>query len=248
MSEENKSSQLEKEKSEDADNDGSNKAEPGSERQTNQIKETGSVVINEGKFPVCCITIVGEIEGHSILPSETKTTKYEHVIPQLVSIEQSPQIEGLLIILNTVGGDIEAGLALAELISGMKKPSVSLVIGGGHSIGVPLAVSAKKSFIAKTASMTIHPVRTTGTTLGVSQSFEYFQKIQDRITNFVTDNSKISKEKFLELSMNTKELSMDIGTILTGQDAVDEGLIDKVGSLSDAFECLYDIIEKGKNK
>ncbi|MDQ5983816.1 MAG: Translocation-enhancing protein TepA [Eubacteriales bacterium SKADARSKE-1] len=246
MGEETFNLKEEQDTSDNNDNSASNKADPVSERQTNQIKATGSIIVEGGRFPVYCITISGEIEGHFISSPKTKTTKYEHVIPQLVSIEESPQIEGLLVLLNTVGGDIEAGLALAELISGMKKPSVSLVLGGGHSIGVPLAVAAKKSFIAKSASMTLHPVRTTGVTLGVPQSFEHFQRMQERITTFVVDNSNISREKFLELSMNTSELVMDIGTILDGQDAVNEGLIDKVGNLSDAFTCLYDMIEESK--
>ncbi len=228
-----------------SDNSASNKAEPGSQKQTDQIKETSSIIINN-KYTIYCMTIIGEIEGHSIASEKTKTTKYEHVIPQLVAIEETEKIDGLLILLNTVGGDIEAGLALAELISGMKKPNVSMVIGGGHSIGVPLAVSAKKSFIAKSATMTIHPVRTNGVTLGVPQSFEHFQRMQKRITTFVTDNSKISKERFLQLAMNTNELVMDIGTVLDGDEAVKEGIIDKVGTLSDAIDALYDMIKKSK--
>lgn len=220
------------------------KAEPGSEKQTDQIKETGSVVLNNKNRSIYCLTIVGEIEGHCYSDEKNKTTKYEHVIPQIVAVEESNSIDGLLILLNTVGGDIEAGLALAELIAGMKKPTVSLVIGGGHSIGVPLAVSAKKSFIVKSASMTIHPVRTTGTILGIPQSFENFKRMQNRITNFVADNSNISKDRFLELLMNKNELPMDTGTVLDGKDAVKEGLIDKMGSLSDALKALFKMIEK----
>lgn len=224
----------------------SNKAETGSEKQTDQIKQTGSIVLNNKNHSIYCITIVGEIEGHCRSDEKNKTTKYEHVIPQLVSAEESDDIDGLLILLNTIGGDIEAGLALAELIAGMKKPTVSLVIGGGHSIGVPLAVSAKKSFIVKSASMTIHPVRTSGTIIGVPQSFENFKRMQNRITNFVTDNSNITKERFLELLMNKQELPMDTGTVLDGKNAVQEGLIDKLGSLSDALSALSKMIEKNK--
>lgn len=228
------------------DKSASNRAEPGSEKQTDQIKEAGAVVLNNKNHSIYCITIIGEIEGHYHSEAKNKTTKYEHVLPQLVAVEESDNIDGLLILLNTIGGDIEAGLALAELIAGMKKPTVSLVIGGGHSIGVPLAVSAKKSFIVKSASMTIHPVRTNGTIIGVSQSFENFKRMQNRIVDFVTDNSKISKNRFLELLTNKQELPMDIGTILDGKDAVKEGLIDKLGSLSDALEALLKMIEKEK--
>lgn len=194
-----------------------------------------------------CLTIIGEIEGHFILPAQNKTTKYEHVIPQLVAVEEDSQVDGLLILINTVGGDVEAGLAIAEVISGMKKPTVSIVLGGGHSIGIPLAVAAKKSFIARSASMTVHPVRTNGITLGVSQSFEYFKRMQDRINSFVCANSGISKERYSELVLNTGELVMDVGTILEGEDAVEEGLIDSVGSVSDAMDCLYSMIEERKS-
>ncbi|MDF1496025.1 ClpP family protease [Caproiciproducens sp. CPB-2] len=216
------------------------------EKQTDQIIDTGSVITGNGKHLIHCLTIIGQIEGHYILPSQNKTTKYEHVIPQLVAIEEEPTIDGLLIILNTVGGDVEAGLALAELVAGMKKPTVSLVLGGGHSIGVPLAVAAKHSFIAPSATMTIHPVRMNGMLLGVPQTLEYFQRMQERITRFVMQNSHISAERFHELSMNTQELVMDVGTVLDGNDAVKEGLIDSLGSLSDAIDCLYDMIEKKK--
>ncbi len=207
------------------------------------IESSGSIT-TIGKYTIHCLTIIGQIEGHFILPSQNKTTKYEHVIPQLVAVEESPKIDGLLILLNTQGGDVEAGLAIAELVSGIKKPTVSLVLGGGHSIGVPLAVAAKRSFIAKSASMTVHPVRMTGLTLGVPQAFEYFQRMQERINNFVADNSNISPERYNELAMNTGELVMDVGTILEGSDAVKEGLIDEVGDLSNALDCLYDMIEK----
>ena len=211
--------------------------------QQSQIIETSSVTSVGGKHVSQCLTLVGQIEGHYILPPQNKTTKYEHVIPQLVAIEQDPQIEGLMIILNTVGGDVEAGLAIAELIAGMKKPTVSLVLGGGHSIGVPLACSAKQSFIAPSATMTVHPVRMSGLVLGVPQTLSYFDKMQERIVSFVTDNSHISPERFRELMMNTGELVMDVGTVLDGETAVEEGLIDHLGGLSDAISCLYELIE-----
>ena len=212
-----------------------------------QIEKLGSITPVNGEYAIHCLTIAGEIEGHIELPSGTKATRYEHVIPQLVAIEQEKKIDGLLVILNTVGGDVEAGLALAELISGMKKPTVSLVLGGGHSIGVPLAVASNRSFIVPSATMTIHPVRTNGLVLGVPQTLNYFEKMQERITNFVTKNSKVSKAVLEKLMMNTGELATDMGTVLCGEDAVKIGLIDKVGSLSDATEALYDLIEQ-KNK
>ena len=212
--------------------------------QLKDVVENGAVTTNNGRHVIHCLTIIGQIEGHYALSSENKTTKYEHVIPQLVAIEESREIEGLLILLNTVGGDIEAGLALAELIAGMKKPTVSLVLGGGHSIGVPLAVAAKKSFIAPSATMTIHPVRINGLVLGVPQAFTYFQRIQERITRFVTDNSGMSFDRFTELCMNTDELATDVGSVLDGEDAVKEGLIDSLGSLSDAIAALYAMIDE----
>lgn len=217
---------------------------PINEQHTEQINETGSVIVNRKGTIVHCLTIVGQIEGHYILPSQSKATKYEHVIPQLVAVDEDDRIHGLMILLNTCGGDVEAGLAIAEVISGMKKPVVSIVLGGGHSIGIPLAVASKHSFIAKSASMTVHPVRTTGLTVGAPQTFEYFRKMQDRITTFVSDNSNISKERYNELVLNTGELVLDIGTILEGEEAVKEGLIDSVGSFSDAMNCLYEMIEK----
>lgn len=220
---------------------------PISEGMTQQINETGSVIVNRGGVIIHCLTIVGQIEGHYILSSQNKATKYEHVIPQLVAVDEDDRIDGLLILLNTCGGDVEAGLAIAEVISGMKKPVVSIVLGGGHSIGIPLAVASKQSFIAKSASMTVHPVRTTGLTVGAPQTFEYFRRMQDRITTFVSDNSNISKDRYNQLVLNTGELVLDIGTILEGQEAVDEGLIDSVGTLSQAMDCLYEMIENGKN-
>ena len=212
-----------------------------------RIGNIGSVITRRGDSVIYCLTIIGQIEGHFILPSSNKTTKYEHVIPQLVAIDEDDRIHGLLILINTAGGDVEAGLAIAELISGMKKPSVSIVLGGGHSIGIPLAVAADKSFIANSASMTVHPVRTTGLTVGAPQTFEYFRRMQDRITTFVAENSNISKERYTELVLNTGELVTDIGTILEGQEAVDEGLVDGVGTLSDATDCLYQMIADTRN-
>lgn len=214
------------------------------DENTEKIKEMGAVETFGGKHKIFCLTIIGEIEGHNILPEQSKATKYEHIIPQLVAVEESEEIEGLLVILNTIGGDVEAGLALAELISGMKKPSVSLVLGGGHSIGVPLAVSAKHSFIAPSATMTIHPVRTNGLVVGVPQTMNHFSRMQERITDFVCKNSHIEKDKFNELLMNTGELVTDVGSVLSGQSAVDTGLIDNIGSLSDVISCLYQMIEK----
>lgn len=209
-----------------------------------QVLENGSVTLRKAKHVIHCLCIIGQVEGHYILPPQNKTTKYEHVIPQLVAIEQDPQIEGLLIILNTVGGDVEAGLAIAELISGMKKPTVSLVLGGGHSIGVPLACSSRQSFIAPSATMTIHPVRMNGLVLGVPQTLSYFDKMQERIVRFVVDNSGIDPEEFRKLMMNTGELVMDVGTVLDGEAAVDCGLIDHLGGLHEAIDCLYSMIEE----
>lgn len=213
-----------------------------------EIKELGSLTAFEGKHKIFCLTIIGEIEGHNVLPEQSKTTKYEHVIPQLVAIEESEEIEGLLVILNTVGGDVEAGLALAELISGMKKPTVSYVLGGGHSIGVPLAVSAKKSYIAPSATMTVHPVRTTGLVIGVPQMMNHFSRMQARITDFVVRNSKISADRFTELMMNTKEMVTDVGSVLSGERAVKEGLINEIGSLNSVIEGLYRLIEEDNER
>ena len=231
-------------------------AEPGQEGQgTEAVEETteekiyhsGSIT-TKGKHLIHCLTIIGQIEGHYILPPQNKTTKYEHVLPQLVAIEESEEIKGLLVLLNTVGGDVEAGLAIAELISGMKKPTVSLVLGGGHSIGVPLAVSAKLSYIVPSATMTIHPVRMNGTVLGVPQTLSYFDKMQDRIVSFVTDNSRISEEDFRKLMLQTGELVRDVGTVLDGKQAVEYGLIDRLGTLSQAVQSLYDLIDEEEAK
>ena len=210
--------------------------------QLEEIKELGAVSSN-GKHKIYCLTVIGEIEGHNVLPEQTKTTKYEHIIPQLVAVEESREIEGLLVVINTVGGDVEAGLAIAELISGMKKPTVSFVLGGGHSIGVPLAVSAKRSYIAPSATMTVHPVRTTGLVIGVPQMMNHFARMQLRITDFVARNSKIAPERFTELMMNTGEMVTDVGSVLTGGQAVSEGLIDEIGTLSVVLDGLYKLIE-----
>ena len=211
-------------------------------------RELGQTISQNSKHLIHCLTVIGQVEGHYVLAEQNKTTKYEHIIPALVAIEQDRSVEGLLIILNTVGGDVEAGLAIAELIAGMKTPTVSLVVGGGHSIGVPLAVSAKHSFIVPTASMTIHPVRMNGTVLGVPQTLSYFDKMQDRIVSFVTQNSRISEEDFRRLMMNTQELVLDVGSVVEGERAVQLGLIDEVGGLSDAMEALYDMIEKTEKR
>ena len=219
---------------------------PFSEEQNQQMIDMGIIAAENAPHNIRCLTIIGQIEGHYILPSQNKTTKYEHIIPALVAIEEDSSVEGLLVVLNTVGGDVEAGLAIAELIAGMSKPTVSIVLGGGHSIGVPLSVAACRSFIVPSATMTIHPVRINGTTLGVPQTMRYFEKMQDRITAFVTSNSKMKPERFKELMMERDELVLDIGTVLDGKSAVKEGLIDSLGSLSDAVECLYKLIEKRK--
>lgn len=212
-------------------------------QRSEDIKEFGTGIVNVDS-PIHCLNIIGQIEGHYILPSSNKTTKYEHVIPLLVAVEEAENIKGLLVILNTVGGDVEAGLAIAELIAGMKKPVVSLVLGGGHSIGVPLAVSADHSFIVPSATMTVHPVRMSGLVVGVPQTYSYFEKMQDRIVNFVTENSRVKEQDFRKMLHNTAELATDIGTVLNGEEAVECGLIDSIGSLSDAIKCLYEMIEK----
>ena len=190
------------------------------------------------------LTIIGQVEGHQVLPETAKTTKYEHILPLLANIEESEEIDGLLLLLNTVGGDIEAGLAIAEMISGMRKPTVSLVLGGGHSIGIPLAVCTKHSFITPTASMTVHPVRMTGLVVGAPQTFRYFERIQEQIADFVTTNSRIDRETFLSLMMRTGELATDVGTIVYGKEAVQLGLIDELGGLSDALGCLHRMIQE----
>lgn len=207
-----------------------------------EIKEMGAATVSNPRGNIHCLTIIGQIEGHIVLPPQNKTTKYEHVIPQLVAIEENTEIEGLLLILNTVGGDVEAGLAIAEMIASMDKPKVSLVLGGGHSIGVPMAVSTDYSFIAPSATMTIHPIRLNGLVIGVPQTYEYFDKMQERVVQFVSKNSGISKEDFRELMLKTGELANDVGTVLFGEDAVKYKLIDAVGGLSNAMNKLYELI------
>lgn len=216
--------------------------------QQSDIIRLGSVVTHSDKGSIHCLTIIGQIEGHILLPPNNKTTKYEHVMPMLASIEESEDVDALLILLNTVGGDIEAGLGIAELISGMKKPTASLVLGGGHSIGVPLAVSAKKSFIVPSAAMTIHPVRLNGVVIGVPQTFTYFEKIQERIVSFVTENSNVDREQFIKMMLKTGELTTDVGSVIYGEEAVRCGLIDSLGGLSDALEYLHGEIEAERSK
>lgn len=209
-----------------------------------EIKELGSAQPQVREGMIHCLTIVGQVEGHQILPEDNKTTKYEHVMPLLAAVEESEEIKGLLILLNTVGGDVEAGLGIAELIAGMKKPTVSLILGGGHSIGVPLAVAASRSFIAPSAAMTIHPVRLNGVVIGVPQTYNYFARIQERIVGFVTGHSNISRERYNELMMATDELANDVGSVIYGKEAVSCGLIDSIGTLSDALDYLHGEINR----
>ena len=212
-----------------------------------ELKELGSARPNGKEGIIHCLTIVGQVEGHQLLPDDNKTTKYEHVMPLLAAVEESEEIKGLLILLNTVGGDVEAGLGIAELIAGMKKPTVSLVLGGGHSIGVPLAVAAKRSFIAPSAAMTIHPVRLNGVVIGVPQTYNYFARIQERIVGFVIGHSNVSREKYMELMMTTDEIANDVGSVIYGEEAVACGLIDTIGTLSDALDYLHGEIDKNSN-
>ena len=213
-------------------------------KQTDSLTELGADLTSSRHGNIYTLTIIGQVEGHQVLPENAKTTKYEHILPLLANIEESEEIDGLLLLLNTVGGDIEAGLAIAEMVAGMKKPTVSLVLGGGHSIGIPLAVCTKHSFITPTASMTVHPVRMTGLVVGAPQTFRYFERIQEQIADFVTGNSRVDREKFLELMMRTGELATDVGTIVYGKEAVSLGLIDELGGLSDALECLHRMIQE----
>lgn len=219
-----------------------------SSREQELLTELGAATTKTSRGTIYTLTIIGQIEGHQILPDNVKTTKYEHVMPLLASIEESDEIDGLLLLLNTVGGDIEAGLAIAELISGMKTPTVSLVLGGGHSIGVPLAVSARKSLIAPSAGMTIHPVRISGTVVGAPATYEYFNKVQERIVEFVTSNSRIDRQAFLDYMMATGELASDVGTVIYGREAVACGLIDKLGNLGDALDTLHRLIDRERNR
>ncbi len=214
----------------------------GDMEERDQLVELGTDLTKSSKGNIYTMTIIGQVEGHQVLPETVKTTKYEHILPILASIEESEEIDGLLLLLNTVGGDIEAGLAIAEMISGMRKPTVSLVLGGGHSIGIPLAVCTKRSFITPTASMTVHPVRMTGIVVGAPQTFRYFQRIQEQIADFVTANSGISREQFEHYMMATGEIATDVGTILYGKEAVKSGLIDELGGLSDALDALHRMI------
>ena len=216
------------------------------QQEQEQIIELGSSSSKTSKGNIYTLTIIGQVEGHQIAPENVKTTKYEHILPLLAGIEESDEYDGLLLLLNTVGGDIEAGLAIAEMIAGMKKPTVSLVLGGGHSIGIPLAVCTKKSFITPTASMTVHPVRMTGLVVGAPQTFRYFQRIQEQIADFVTANSRITRTDFERYMMATGEMATDVGTILYGKEAVSSGLIDKLGGLNDALAALHKMIEKQK--
>ena len=216
------------------------------EEDRRQIQDFGAAVVKNERGTIYTLTIIGQVEGHQILPETAKTTKYEHVLPLLASIEESPEIDGLLVLLNTVGGDIEAGLAIAEMIAGMRKPTVSLGLGGGHSIGIPLAVSAKRCMIAPTASMTIHPVRMTGVVVGAPQTYQYFNRIQEQIVDFVTANSRISRETFLHYMMATGEIATDVGSVVYGREAVRVGLVDQLGSVGDALEYLHQEIEKQK--
>lgn len=208
----------------------------------NTIKELGQLTVPQVKTNIHCLPIVGQIEGHLVLPPQNKTTKYEHIIPQLVALEENPEVEGVLVVLNTIGGDVEAGLAIAEMIASMSKPTVSLILGGGHSIGVPIAVASRYAYIANTASMTIHPIRLTGLVIGVPQTYEYLDKMQDRVVRFITTHSKVTEEKIRELMFRTGELARDIGTVLIGKDAVEVGMVDAVGGLADAVQKLNGMI------
>lgn len=213
-------------------------------QQRSEIEDMGTVQTKNPRGKIQCITIIGQIEGHQIIGEQTKATKYEHILPELVAVEEDPDIDGLLVLLNTCGGDVEAGLAIAEMVSGMKKPTVSLVLGGGHSIGVPLAVSADYSFIAPSATMTLHPLRMTGMVIGVMQTFRYFERMQERITDFIVRNSNIEYEELRRLMLTTEDIANDVGTLLFADKAVECGLIDSMGGVNDALEKLYQMIEK----
>lgn len=227
-------------------NDRDDKKETKTESVNDNIKDLGTVEVAEFKSEIHCLTIVGQVEGHMVLPPQNKTTKYEHIIPQLVAIEENPEIKGVLVVLNTVGGDVEAGLAMSEMLASLSKPTVSIVVGGGHSIAVPMAVAANYSFIAPSATMTVHPIRLTGLVIGVPQTYEYLDKMQDRVVKFVTTHSKITEDKFRELMFRTGELARDIGTVLVGRDAVECGLIDDIGGIKQAVGHLRTLIGKGR--
>lgn len=223
--------------------EGGQEQEP-SPQATQQIVDMGSTVVKNRHGTVHCLTIVGQVEGHMVLPNNTKSTKYEHVLPLLASLEESDEVDGLVLLLNTVGGDIEAGLAIAELVAGMRLPTVTLVLGGGHSIGVPLAVCGKETFIAPTASMTVHPVRMSGTVIAAPETYRYFERLQERIIQFVAANSRVTAERFRELMLSSGDMANDVGTVLYGEQAVAEGIIDRIGTLGDALEALYGQIER----
>lgn len=230
----------------DNENNQENSSNAALQESFENIKESGGIQTQNRRGRIYCLSIIGEIEGHNVLPPQSKTTKYEHVIPQLAAVEQDENVDGMLVILNTMGGDVEAGLAISEMIASMSKPTVSLVLGGSHSIGVPLAVSADESFIVPSATMTIHPIRMNGTVIGVSQMFDYFAKVQERILNFVTTHSSVAYEELYRLMMETDEIANDVGSILFGEEAVDKKIIGRVGGISDALEYLYQRIEQTK--
>ena len=221
-------------------------AEENGQQPLQPMTEFGCTTVKTARGTVCCMAIIGQIEGHNVLPHTTKTTKYEHILPLLASLEQNEEVDGVLFLINTVGGDVEAGLAIAELIAGMTKPTVSLVLGGGHSIGIPLAVAPKRTFIAPSASMTLHPVRTSGTVIAAPQTYHYFEKLQESIVRFVVKNSAIGREKFESLMLSTEDMAADVGSVLYGEEAVSCGLIERVGTLHEALECLYGMIGEKK--
>ncbi|MBE6918933.1 MAG: peptidase S14 [Ruminococcaceae bacterium] len=212
-----------------------------------QLVEMGSSVVRNRHGTIHCLTIIGQVEGHTLAPNTAKSTKYEHVLPLLAAIEESEEVDGLLLLINTVGGDVEAGLGIAEMIAGMTTPTVTLVLGGGHSIGIPLAVSGKRTFMAPSASMTIHPVRMSGTMIAAPQTYHYFDRLQERIIRFVAKNSRIKPEKFRELMLKSGDMSNDVGSVVYGEEAVQLGLMDAVGTLTDALECLYGMIDRQKS-
>ena len=233
---------------EDFEYESGRRSDNSNEIPKDDVNEFGSVVIGPEASSIHCLTIVGQIEGHQILHESTKTTKYEHVMPIIAAVEESKDIKALLVLVNTAGGDVEAGLGIAELIAGMKKPTASIVLGGGHSIGVPLAVAAKRSYIAPSAAMTIHPVRLNGVVIAVPQSFNYFQRTQERVVKFIITNSHISREVLMDYMLRTSELANDVGSVIDAEDAVKCGLIDSIGSLSDALSYLHEEIEKNQNE
>ena len=220
----------------------------GSDKKLDVITESGGIVAENSKERIHCMTIIGQVEGHYILDSSQKATKYEHLIPLLVSVEQDAEVEGVLVVLNTMGGDVEAGLAIAEMIASLTKPTVSLVLGGGHSIGIPLAVCADRSFIVESATMTIHPVRSSGTVIGVPQSFYYFERMQERILDFLASHSKADKAELRRMMMNTDEMANDVGSIIDGRLAVGIGLIDEIGGIGEALECLRKMAQDDKKR